>query len=155
MSPVTFQARTKGDFSVGQRQGKENGEPLSFFSPKLEWQICRGWCPTRLKEKVGRWQASHLSIGDGLVDMESWTAHWIHTPVEGRKAPAWVAGERKVLSEKPASVSPAHSHSHTSSTVLTVLSKALTTFEKIKAIKSQELKTYLKSHLYHVALGVF
>ena len=79
----------------------------------------------------------------------------IHPPMERRGAPARVVGDEKhsasCLSECPGSLP-----SSLLLQALKALSKVWLTLEKkIKGIKSQGLETYLKSHLYHVALGVF
>ena len=80
---------------------------------------------------------------------------WIHPPMEGREAPARVVGDRKALCELLVKSVPAHSLPHSYCKPSKLCLKLWLTLEKIKGIKSQGLETYLKSHLYHVALGVF
>lgn len=91
--------------------------------------------------------------GKGLVNMDSSASESILPRREEGPQHGWWGMEEH--SESCLSECPGSLPSSLLLQALKALSKVWLTLEKMKGIKSQGLETYLKSHLYHVALGVF
>ena len=113
------------------------------------------WGPSEARQGEGEGcTQSTRFAGEGLVDVDSSTCESILPWREEGPQHGWWGTEKhsaSCLSECPGSLP-----SSLLLQALKALSKVWLTLEKkIKGIKSQGLETYLKSHLYHVALGVF